>query len=145
MNKAKDVRKASISGGRFGVLKGALFALLIALAVGGILVLLAAIALFLAPRGAAYISLVGTLIGLLTALIGGLIAGKLNRHAGALAGLLFGIFFLAVLLLLGRFFYTGAPLIKRLLGCILFLALSLVGGALGGTRLSRGRHKRRRR
>ena len=146
MSKTSDGRKASLGGGeRYSVIGGAAIALLFSLAIGTVLILLSAVTLFFVPRGAMYISTLGTVLGLLTALLGGILAGRLNRHAGALSGLLFGVFYLGVMLLLGRFFYTGAPFVKRLLGYILFPASALVGGALGGMRRTRARHKRRRR
>lgn len=146
MNEAKAAGKASLGGKKHhGVVGGAITAFLVTLAISTLTILISAVILFFAPRGAAYISVTGMVISLFSALLGGIVAGRRSRHAGMIAGLLFGILYLCVMLLLGQFFYTNAPRLKRLLGFILFPALALVGGGLGGMRTVSHKHRKHRR
>lgn len=126
-----------------GLLRAATLALLIAIAVGALLLAGGAALIYALPALSAHASPLGTAIGALSALAGGVAAGRLHKHAGALAGVVFGVPYLAILLLLGRFVSTGIPLLGRVLGYGLLLLLSLLGGALGGMRLGGRKHRRR--
>lgn len=128
-----------------GVFVGASLAFLFTAVIAAILLLGTAFILSMLPNGAAYISTIGALLGLCLSFFGGIAAGKLDRRTGALSGLLFGFMYLVASLLLGGIFHSGAPFFKRLLGLLLFLLLSVLGGALGGYRpTSRIRKMRRR-
>lgn len=138
-------KKGNIKAEGYGIFRRGITAFFIATVAGALLVLLEAVLLFYIPRGEAYIAITGTVIGLLLAFGGGFLAGKLGKSAGALAGLAFGALYLCMMLLLGHFFYTGAPFFKRLLGYLLFPALAALGGAIGGYRPKRSHHTRHRR
>ena len=145
MTNQKEERKA-VLGRRAGrtLLGSALFALIGALLIGGVVLLSASFVFSRVPRLASYIGSVGAGLGALTAFFGGLMAGKRHKHAGALAGLLFGALFLLALLLLGRLYGGASSAVSRLIGYTVFLLLATLGGALGTVELKRG-HKRRKR
>ena len=143
--KKNGSKKGNIKAEGYSIFRRGITAFFIAAAFGALLVLLAALLLFYIPRGEAYIAITGTVIGLLLAFTGGFLAGKLGKSAGALAGLVFGVLYLCMMLLLGRFFYTGAPFFKRLLGFLLFPILAVLGGVIGGYRPKCSHRARRRR
>ena len=138
-------RRGNAKRAEYGIFPRGITAFFIVTAFGALLVMLLATLLFYLPRGEAYVAIAGTVTGLLLPFLGGILAGRLGKNAGALAGLVFGILYLGVMLLIGNFFYTSAPFFKRLLGYLLFPALSVMGGAIGGYRPQKSHHSRRRR
>ncbi|MBE6656318.1 MAG: TIGR04086 family membrane protein [Ruminococcaceae bacterium] len=144
-NQAKEERRAVLGGAGKTLVGSAFFALLGALAFGGISLFGAALFFSYKPNATPYIGTVGCALGALAALFGGFGAGRRQKHAGALAGLLFGVLYLIVLLLLSRFGSMGTPLPKRLIGYAIFLLLSALGGALGSMRVGERHHKKRKR
>ena len=145
-NQPKEERRAILKkqGGR-SLLGSALLALLFSLFVGVGALFAAALALSFTTSGTAYTDTVGCVLGALTALLGGIFAGKRQKHTGALAGVLFGALYVLMLLLVARIFGGDASLPKRLIGYAIFLLLSALGGALGGMRMGKRHHGKRRR
>ena len=103
-----------------------------------------ALSLLQLPDATPYIRTAGCSLGVGFAFLGGLLSGKRQKTAGTLAGLLYGVMFVLTMLICGRFFRTQSPIWWRALGYAILLALSVLGGTLGGMR-GAPHHRRRRR
>ena len=146
MQKEKKVERRAVLGHHSTrtLLGSALFSLALTLVFGGASLLLFAFLLSRTPSLGGYIGAFGCALGAFWAFLGGLLAGKRHRLSGALAGVLFGALYILLVLLAGHYVSSSAPILKRLLGCALFLLLAVLGGALGTLHIGKA-HKRKRR
>ena len=135
MQKIKEAPRAYLSHKKErSPLRGALLSFVFSLLVGTVVLSITALILFFNTNALPYLALIGAAEGVLLAFGGGFFAGKLGGRNATLAGMIFGVLYLLFMLLVGYFFPMGGHLLKRVIGCAVFLLLAVLGGTLGGIR-----------
>lgn len=117
-----------------GPVRGALLSFAFSLLSAALILIITAVLLSYLPSGMPYIAVIGGAEGVALAFFGGLAAGRLGGRGAIVAGVIYGVLYLLTMLLFGYLFPSGGALWKRIIGYAFFLALSVLGGMLGGMR-----------
>ena len=126
-----------------GILKGALWALFLTVALSLFSIAISSVLLLRAESPSAYIDTLGILLPMLASLFGGAVSAKLGG-AGAVSGIIHGAVFTLLLYLLSLLMSADVfSLSKTVVFYTVLILVSALGGVLGARKKGKKRRKRR--